>query len=219
VCGSISKTDTNLAWESASCSSGGRFFLWDTCLRRRRIIMPSLATASFSTPMRRGVGLWSHMRGPISLELSACRNQPKKYNYIYEEHHTHRAHCWRRRPRRCFSANTASNSPSTETSLIATEFSAKKPQNLKQQKLYDSLCPYTRHGMKNESGWTDTVSTARQRQYMQPLPAGQVLILKQNGETFYAGPDTIHHQVHTGYRVQYQAYKQAQLLASRQNPH
>jgi hypothetical protein len=72
--------------------------------------------------------------------------------------------------------------------------------------------------MKNESGWTDTVSTARQRQYMQPLPAGQVLILKRNGETFYADPDTIHHQVHTGYRIQYQAYKQAQTLASRQNP-
>ena len=72
--------------------------------------------------------------------------------------------------------------------------------------------------MKRESGWTDTVSTARQRQYMQPLPARQVLIVKQNGETFYADPDTIHHQVYTGNRVQYQAYKQAQLLASRQNP-
>ena len=53
---------------------------------------------------------------------------------------------------------------------------------------------------------------------MQPPPAGQVLIVKQNGETFYADPDTIHNQVYTGYRVQYQAYKQAQLLASRQNP-
>ena len=42
--------------------------------------------------------------------------------------------------------------------------------------------------------------------------------MKQNGETFYADPDTIHNQVYTGYRVQYQAYKQAQLLASRQNP-
>jgi len=72
--------------------------------------------------------------------------------------------------------------------------------------------------MKNESGWTDTVSAAKQRQYMQPPPAGQVLIVKQNGETFYADPDTIHNQVYTGYRVQYQAYKQAQLLASRQNP-
>jgi hypothetical protein len=70
--------------------------------------------------------------------------------------------------------------------------------------------------MKNEGGCTDTVSTAKQRQYMQPLPAGQGV--KQNGKTFYADPDTIHHQVYTGYRVQYQAYKQAQLLASRQNP-
>ena len=42
--------------------------------------------------------------------------------------------------------------------------------------------------------------------------------MKQNGKTFYADPDTIHNQVYTGYRVQYQAYKQAQLLASRQNP-
>jgi len=51
---------------------------------------------------------------------------------------------------------------------------------------------------------------------MQPLPAGQGV--KPNGKTFYADPDTIHHQVYTGYRVQDQAYKQAQLLASRQNP-
>jgi hypothetical protein len=51
---------------------------------------------------------------------------------------------------------------------------------------------------------------------MQRPPAGQVLIVKQNGKTFYADPDTIHHQVYTGYRVQ--AYKQAHLLASRQNP-
>jgi len=72
--------------------------------------------------------------------------------------------------------------------------------------------------MKKESGYTDTVTTARQRQYMQPLPAGEVLIVKQNGKIFYADPDTIHNQVYTGYRVQYQAYKQAQLLASRQNP-
>src|SRR6267142_2731834 len=48
------------------------------------------------------------------------------------------------------------------------------------------------------------------------LPVGQGV--KPNGKTFYADPDTIHHQVYTGYRVQYQAYKQAQLLASRQNP-
>ena len=70
--------------------------------------------------------------------------------------------------------------------------------------------------MKKESGYTDTVTTARQRQYIQPLPAGQGV--KPNGETFYADPDTVHNEVYTGYRVQYQAYKQAQLLASRQNP-
>jgi len=64
----------------------------------------------------------------------------------------------------------------------------------------------------------DTVTTAKQRQYMQPLPAGRVLIVKRNGEIFYADPDPAHNQVYTGYRVRYQAYKQAQLLASRQNP-
>ena len=72
--------------------------------------------------------------------------------------------------------------------------------------------------MKKESGCRDTVTAAKQRQYMQPPPAGQVLIVKQNGEIFYADPDTIRNQVYTGYRGHYQAYKQAQLLASRQNP-
>src|SRR6266849_5233338 len=42
--------------------------------RRRKFIMPALAAASASTPMRRGVGLWSHMRAPLRVELSACRN-------------------------------------------------------------------------------------------------------------------------------------------------
>jgi len=70
--------------------------------------------------------------------------------------------------------------------------------------------------MRNEGGWTDKLTAARQRQYMQPPPAGQGV--KPNGKTFYTDPDTVHNQVYTGYRVQYQAYKQAQLLASRQNP-
>jgi len=42
---------------------------------RRKFIMPAPAAASASTPMRRGVGLWSHMRPPLSVELSASRNQ------------------------------------------------------------------------------------------------------------------------------------------------
>jgi len=70
--------------------------------------------------------------------------------------------------------------------------------------------------MKRESACTDRVTTPGQWQYMQPPPPEQGV--KQRGKTFYADPDTIHHQVYTGYRVQYQAYKQAQLLASRQNP-
>ena len=43
--------------------------------RRRKFIMPALAAASASTSMRRGVGLWSHMRALLSVESSACRNQ------------------------------------------------------------------------------------------------------------------------------------------------
>ena len=38
-------------------------------------IKPALAPASASTAMRRGVGLWSHMRALLSVESSACRNQ------------------------------------------------------------------------------------------------------------------------------------------------
>ena len=38
-------------------------------------IKPALAAASASTAMRRGVGLWSHMRALLSVESSACRNQ------------------------------------------------------------------------------------------------------------------------------------------------
>jgi hypothetical protein len=70
--------------------------------------------------------------------------------------------------------------------------------------------------MKKESRYTDMVTTSRQWRYMQPPPAGQGV--KPNGKTFYADPDTVHNQVYTGNRVENQAYKQAQLLASRQNP-
>jgi hypothetical protein len=78
--------------------------------------------------------------GPIyerRLVWNCRRVGTEKYNsiYIYEEHHTHRAHWWRRRPRRCVSTNTASNTPSTKTSPIPAEFNAKKPQNLERQKL------------------------------------------------------------------------------------
>ena len=69
--------------------------------------------------------------GPI------CEPSLRNQIQTYEEHSTHRAHYWRRRPRRCARTNTTVNSPSTETSLIAAGFKAKKPQNPKQQKLYD----------------------------------------------------------------------------------
>src|SRR6266550_1145118 len=92
--------------------------------------------------MRRGVGLWSHMQAPLSLELSACRNQ-KVEPHIYEEHHTHRAHRWRHRRRRCASTNSVSNSPSTET--FTAGFNAKKPQNPKQQTVCNGLSASSRH--------------------------------------------------------------------------
>jgi hypothetical protein len=67
--------------------------------------------------------------------------EPSLRNQIqtYEKHSAHRAHYWRRRPRRCARTNTTSNFPSTETSPIAAGFKAKKPQNPKQQKLCDGL--------------------------------------------------------------------------------
>ncbi len=61
------------------------------------------------------------------------------------------------------------------------------------------------------------VTTAKQKQQVQSLPAGQVSIVKHNGKTFYAYPDASGNQVHTGNRAQYQAYKQAQVQASQQN--
>ncbi len=48
----------------------------------RNSIKPALAAARASTATRRGVGLWSHMRAPLSVESSACRNQ-KKNNHKY----------------------------------------------------------------------------------------------------------------------------------------
>jgi hypothetical protein len=65
--------------------------------------------------------------------------------YIYEEHQTHRSHCWRHRPRRRSSTNTASNSPGIQASLIAAPVNAKKPQTPERQALYDGPSAYTRH--------------------------------------------------------------------------
>ena len=58
---------------------------------------------------------------------------------------------------------------------------------------------------------THTVATAKQQQHMQTLPAGKVSLVKHNGKTFYAYPDTAHNQIYTGNRAQYQAYKQAHV--------
>jgi hypothetical protein len=61
-----------------------------------------------------------------------------------------------------------------------------------------------------------TVTTARQIEHLRALPAGKVSIVQHNGKTFYAYPDAAHNQIYTGNQAQYQAYKQAQLQASRQ---
>jgi hypothetical protein len=61
------------------------------------------------------------------------------------------------------------------------------------------------------------VTTARQKQHLQALPAGKVSIVMNNGKTFYAYPDPAHSLIYTGNEAQYQAYKQVQLEASRQS--
>ena len=96
--------------------------------------MPALATASFSTPMRRRVGLWSHMRAPLSLALSACTN--RKNTTIYMKNITLIALIGGVAVLAGASALTLPvirRAPRPRPS--AAEFSAKKPQDLKQQKL------------------------------------------------------------------------------------
>jgi hypothetical protein len=78
--------------------------------------------------------------------------------------------------------------------------------------------PLQKEVMLQQAGFkTHTVTTARQKQHLQALSAGKVSIVMQNGKTFYAYPDVAHNRVYTGTEAQYQAYKQAQLQASRQN--
>ena len=54
---------------------------------------------------------------------------------------------------------------------------------------------------------THAVTTARQKQHLQTLPADKVSLVKHNGKTFYAYPDVANNQVYTGNRAQYKAYK------------
>jgi hypothetical protein len=73
--------------------------------------------------------------------------------------------------------------------------------------------------MLQQAGFkTHMVTTARQKEHLQALPEGKVSIVMQNGKTFYAYPDVAHNRVYIGDLAQYQAYKQVQLEASRQNP-
>jgi hypothetical protein len=78
--------------------------------------------------------------------------------------------------------------------------------------------PPQREVMLQQAGFkTHAVTTAGQKQHLQALPAGKVSIVQQNGRTFYAYPDAAHNLIYTGNEAQYQAYKQVQLEASRQN--
>ena len=61
-----------------------------------------------------------------------------------------------------------------------------------------------------------TVTTARQKELLRALPEGKVSIVQHNGKTFYAYPDVARNLIYSGNEAQYQAYKQAQLDASRQ---
>jgi len=79
--------------------------------------------------------------------------------------------------------------------------------------------PPQKEVMLQQAGFkTHMVTTARQKEHLRALPEGKVSIVMQNGKTFYAYPDVAHNQVYIGDLAQYQAYKQVQLEASRQNP-
>src|SRR5258707_13493942 len=65
--------------------------------------------------------------------------------------------------------------------------------------------PPQKEVMLQQAGFkTHTVTTARQKQHLQGLPAGKVSIVMQNGKTFYAYPDVTHNRVYTGNEAQYQ---------------
>ncbi len=72
--------------------------------------------------------------------------------------------------------------------------------------------------MLQQAGFkTQKVTTARQKELLRALPEGKVSIVQHNGKSFYAYPDAAHNLIYTGNQAQYQAYKQVQLEASRQN--
>jgi hypothetical protein len=78
--------------------------------------------------------------------------------------------------------------------------------------------PQQKETMLQQAGFkVHTVTTDRQREHLQALPEGQISIVQHNGKTFYAFPDAAHNQIYTGNQAQFQAFKQAQLQASRQS--
>jgi len=78
--------------------------------------------------------------------------------------------------------------------------------------------PQQKETMLQQAGFqVHTVTTDRQREHLQALPQGRVSIVQHNGKIFYAFPDAAHNQIYTGNQAQFQAFKQAQLQASRQS--
>jgi hypothetical protein len=74
VCVSISKTDTNLAWESASrFHREADFFSGKTSFRRRRIIMPALATYLFSAKGAVFILAWGNAPGINAIPIPALK--------------------------------------------------------------------------------------------------------------------------------------------------
>ena len=81
-----------------------------------------------------------------------------------------------------------------------------------------TAAPPHKQVMLQQAGFkTQKVTTARQKELLRALPEGKVSIVQHNGKSFYAYPDAAHNLIYTGNQAQYQAYKQVQLEASRQN--
>ena len=81
-----------------------------------------------------------------------------------------------------------------------------------------TAAPPHKQVMLQQAGFkTQKVTTARQKELLRALPEGKVSIVQHIGKSFYAYPDAAHNLIYTGNQAQYQAYKQVQLEASRQN--
>ncbi len=80
-----------------------------------------------------------------------------------------------------------------------------------------TAAPPHKQVMLQQAGFkAHTVTTARQKELLRALPEGKVSIVQHNGKSLYAYPDVARNLIYTGNEAQYQAYKQAQVDASRQ---